>query len=61
MVATAEGVYKVGGVLRCAPDQRWPADMIGTIVGFPSEPKPGSGSGKTPTYTKHREDQDEMF
>ena len=63
MVATSEGVYRVGGVMRCAPDQRWSAEMIGKVVGSPAEPKPGSGSDKIPTYTKHREEQvrDETF
>ena len=43
--------------MRCAPDQQWSADMLGKVGGSPSEPKPGSGSDKVPTYTKYREDQ----
>ena len=63
IVATSEGVYRVGRVMRCAPDQRWSAEMIGKVVGSPAEPKPDSGSDKIPTYTKHREEQvrDEKF
>ena len=52
IVATTEGVYRVGGVLRCAADQRWSADMMGKFDGSLSEPKPGSGSDKIPTYPK---------
>ena len=55
IVATKDGVYRTGGVIRCAPDQRWSADKIMTIVGTPSEPRPGSGSDVIPTYAKHRE------
>ena len=43
--------------MRCAPDQRWSAEMIGKVIGSPAEPKPGSGSDKIQTYTKHREEQ----
>ena len=56
IVATTDGVYRVGGVMRRAPDQRWSAEMIQGIKGTPAEPKPGSGSDIMPTYAKHRED-----
>ena len=56
IVATADGVYRVGGVMRGALDQRWSAEMIQGIKGTPAEPKPRSGSDVMPTYAKHREE-----
>ena len=57
MVATDDGVYRVGGVIRCAPDQRWSADMVNKIVGTPSQPKPGSETDRIPTFAKQQEDR----
>ena len=54
IVGTLEGVYRVGGIMRCAPDKRWSSGMIRTIVGTPAEPKPGSGSETIPTYAKQQ-------
>ena len=56
-VATTDGVYRVGGVMRRAPDQRWSAEVSRGIKGTPAEPNPGSGSVIMPTYAEHREEQ----
>ena len=57
IVGTADGAYRTAGIIRRAPDQRWSAGMVDSIVGTPDEPRPGSGSDKIPTYAKRREDQ----
>ena len=57
VVGTANGVYRVAGIIRCAPDRRWLSEMLDKISGTPSEPRPGSGSDKIPTYAKRRDDQ----
>ena len=62
IVGTSDGVYKVGGIMRRAPDQRWSAEMVEGIRGSPAEPRPGSGSDVLPTYVKHPEhDRDEKY
>ena len=57
IVATGDGVYRVGGIMRCAPDKRWSAELVGSITGTPAEPRPGSGSDTIPTYAKHQEER----
>lgn len=59
IVATSDAVYRVGGVMRRAPDERWSGDMIKNIKGSPDEPKPGSNSDAVPTYVKHAEDKND--
>ena len=58
IVATAEGVYRVGGIIRCPPDSRWSKELVGKISGTPSEPKPGSGNVTIPTYAKQQAERD---
>ena len=57
IVGMNDGVYRVGGVLRCGPDKRWSADLIKNLKGTPAEPRPGSGSDTIPTYAKQQGDQ----
>ena len=40
IVARSDGVFRVGWIMRCAPDQRWPSSMIAEIKGTPKEPSP---------------------
>ena len=54
-MATSDAIYRVGGVMRRAPDQRWSHELIQGIKGTPAEPRPGSGSDTLPTYAKHSE------
>ena len=55
LIGTDIGVFRVGKVLRCAPDQRWSLEMIKGIKGTPDEPKPGVKSDRIPVYVKHPE------
>ena len=48
IVAAGGIVYRTGGIMRRAPDQRWSAEMIESIKGTPAEPNPGSGSDAIP-------------
>ena len=55
LIGTQDGVYRAGKVLRCAPDQRWYAEMVKAIKGTPDEPKPGVKSDMVPVYVKSQD------
>ena len=57
IVATSNAVFKVGGVMRRPPDQRWSSELIAGIKGSPAEPRPGSVSDHIPTYARQAEEK----
>ena len=54
IVALANGTFRVGSIIRCAPDMRWSASMMNKIKGTPKEPNPNSGSSKIPVYVRNK-------
>ena len=52
LVGTPEGVFRVTNVRRVPVDERWPKDLVDSIVGTPELPIPESANRRIPTYAK---------
>ena len=52
VITNEHGTFRVGSIMRRPADCQWSAELIKSIKGSPKEPRPGSGSAKSPVLCK---------
>ena len=59
IVATQDGTYRTGAVMKRPLDRQWSEDLVKAIRGSPKEPKPGVDGSRIPMFVKYK-DQPKM-